>query len=398
MKSLYTLPSLRAGYWMRGALLIAAIIVWGCEAPASETEEGEDQGEEEVVQLSAAELEEFDIELDTAQAGTLSVRLTLPGEVKVNEERYAHVMTRVGGVVRSVRKSVGDPVRSGEVMAVLESRELADLKSSYLAAREREDLARSNFEREDRLYEKKISSEQEYLEAKQAHAEARIELRSAGQKLLVLGFAASDIEKMSGEIEESLILYPLRAPFSGSVIERNIAQGEALEADAEAFEVADLSTVWVDLDIYQKDIPRIYKGQEVTLSAGFELPEAYGRISYVRPIVGEESRTSYARIILPNTEGIWRPGSFVRGTISMSSIEVPVLVPRSALQMMDESAVIFVKTDEGFEPRAVTIGEESELEVSILSGLLPGEEYVARGAFFLKSQLAKSEFGEEEDE
>lgn len=397
MNSLYKLTKLHTAYWIRGAVIIAAITVLGCQSPetAAESEEHE---EEQVVQLSADELEEFGIELETARAGTLIVKLTLPGEVKVNEERYAHIMTRVAGVVRSVRKSVGESVQAGEVMAVLESRELADLNSNYLAAREREDLARANFEREARLYEKKISSEQEYLEAKQTHAEARIELRSAGQKLLALGFSAGDIEQLSDKNDESLILYPLRAPFSGSVVERNIAQGEALEADAEAFEVADLSKVWVDLSIYPKDLPRIQKGQEVSISAGFELPEAKGRIYYVRPIIGENSRTAYARLILPNPDGLWNPGSFVRGAISLRSIEVPVLVPRSALQMMDESAVIFVKTDEGFEPHAVTMGEESETEVSILSGLIPGEEYVAKGAFFLKSQLAKSEFGEEEDE
>ena len=116
MKSIFTLTQQHAAYWIRGAFIIAAITVWGCQGPETAVEsEGHD--EEQVVQLSADELEEFAIELGTARAGTLSVLLILPGEVKVNEERYAHVMTRVAGVVRSVQKSVGDPVRAGEVAA-----------------------------------------------------------------------------------------------------------------------------------------------------------------------------------------------------------------------------------------------------------------------------------------
>lgn len=357
------------------------------EGPA----EGEDNhaGEEDIVRLASAELEEFGIEVRTAGPGEMRVEKTYPGEVGVNEDRYAHVTPRVAGVVRSVRSSLGERVQAGETMAVLESRELADIKSEYLAAQERLELARSNFEREERLFEKKISSEQEYLEAKQAMAETRIALRSASQKLRALGFSESYIEKLPNESEASLTLYPLTAPFTGTVIQKHITQGEALEADAEAFEVADLSTVWADLSIYQQDMGLIQEGQTVVIASGGHTER--GTISYVRPIVGEDTRTALARVVLPNPDGRWKPGMFVNGSIAIDATDVPVVVPKSALQTIGEETVIFVQTAEGFVPRPVTVGEENSDQVAIRSGLDAGDAYVAAGGFALKSQLQKSE-------
>ena len=352
-------------------------------------EEGHAEGEEDIVRLASAELEEFGIEVRTAGPGEMRVEKTYPGEVGVNEDRYAHVTPRVAGVVRSVRSSLGEQVRAGQTMAVLESRELADVKSEYLAAVERVELARANFEREERLFEKKISSEQEYLEAKQAMAETRIALRSASQKLRALGFSESYIEKLPEESESSLTLYPLTAPFTGTVIQKHITQGEALEADAEAFEVADLSTVWADLSIYQQDMGLIQEGQTVIIVSGGHTER--GTISYVRPIVGEDTRTALARVVLPNPDGRWKPGMFVNGSIAIDATDVPVVVPKSALQTIGEETVIFVQTGEGFVPRPVTVGEENSDQVAIRSGLDAGDAYVAAGGFALKSQLQKSE-------
>ncbi|MEX2399570.1 MAG: efflux RND transporter periplasmic adaptor subunit [Rhodothermales bacterium] len=358
-------------------------------------ESGEDHAGEaadlgpELVRLTAAELEEFEIEIRAAGPAEMRVTKTYPGEVRVNEDRYAHVVPRVPGIVRSVRKNLGDAVRAGETMAVLESRELADAKAEYLAVNERLELARSNFEREERLFKREISSEQEFLEARQRLAEARINVRSATQKLRALGFSADYIEDLPNEEEASLTLYPLAAPFSGTVVEKHITQGEALDGDAGAFEVADLSTVWVDLSIYQQDMALVTEGQDVVITAGGHSDR--GKIAYVRPIVGEETRTALARIVLPNPHGRWKPGMFVTGAVALDAPRVDVVVPKSALQDLDGQTVVFVKTADGFEARPVVTADESEGRVAIASGLAPGDEYVASGGFALKSELEKSE-------
>lgn len=394
----------RSMYVMRllmGVFIMTAFAA--CTAPASEDGHAEDTHEEEsgqahegeeLVRFAANELEEFGVELATARAGTLSVQLTLPGEVKVNQDRFAHIVPRIPGVVHTANKSAGDVVREGEVLAVLDSRELADVKSEYLANVERLSLAEAAFSREERLFEQKISSEQEFLEARQAQAEAQIALRSARQKLLALGFSGEYIISLPSQEEHALVHYEVTAPIAGTVIEKHISQGEALSADAEAFAIADLRTVWVDLSVFQKDLDLIFEGQMVDIiTTGGQL-RTQGVIKYVRPIVGEETRTAMARIVLDNTNGRWKPGLFVSGTVAIGAASVPLLVPKTALINMGDAQVVFVQEPDGFEARRVTTGRENNTHIEITSGLEAGEQYVASGGFALKAELEKDELGE----
>lgn len=358
-------------------------------------EEGEDEhGDEGTVKLSPEQMKEFGIELVTAAPGELDISVDLPGEVAVNADRLAHVVPRVPGIVRKVQKSLGDSVRAGERMAILESRELADSKAAFLAAHERVELAQINFSREEDLWKQRISSEQEYLVAKQVLAELRIELRSAKQKLHALGFSDDYMVNLPDHPEDVLTRYEIIAPFNGTVIEKHITLGEVLKDDTEAFVIADLSSVWVDLSVYQRDLPFVRKSQSVVISAGHGLPDAIGRISYIRPVIGEETRTALARIVLPNTEGRWRPGLFVTGRITIEAVEVPIRVVQTALQTVEGITVVFVAAEEGFEPRPVITGRSDRLYVEIKSGLESGEQYVAKGAFTLKAQLSKGAFGD----
>jgi cobalt-zinc-cadmium efflux system membrane fusion protein len=185
--------------------------------------EHDEHGEKGVVLLSDAELKEFGIEVGTAGPGNLKVQVSLPGEVVANADRLAHIVPRVSGVVREVRKNLGDRVRKGEVMAVLESRDLADAKAAFLNATEKLELARTNFAREEDLWKKRISPEQDYLQARQALAEARIELRSAEQKLHALGFSDEYLAQLPSQPDMSYTRYEIVAPFEGTVIEKHIS-------------------------------------------------------------------------------------------------------------------------------------------------------------------------------
>ncbi|VAV84977.1 Cobalt/zinc/cadmium efflux RND transporter, membrane fusion protein, CzcB family [hydrothermal vent metagenome] len=354
----------------------------------------EQQGEEDIVRISKEEMKEFGIELATAGQGKLQVYVNLPGEVVPNADRLAHIVPRMSGIVREVRKTLGQKVRAGEVMAVIESRELADIKSAYLAAKERIFLAEATYKREEKLWKKKISPEREYLEARQALAESKIELRSAEQKLHTLGFTDKYMEQLPAHSDIAFTRYEITAPFDGTVIEKHVAQGEAVEDNYKIFVVADLRSVWIDLDIYQKDISLVRKGQSVIISAGHGLPDVRSRISYVGPLVGEETRTALARVVLPNKGGRWRPGLFVTAKVATSEAEVPVVVPKAAIQMVEGKDSVFVWTKEGFKPHVVKTGREDATQFEITSGLKPGDRYVMKGAFTLKAQLSKEAFGE----
>lgn len=358
-------------------------------------EEGHAEGEEaQAVRLSAEEMKEFGIKTAVAEPGRLEVYAELPGEIVPNADRVAHVVPRVPGNVRQVYASVGDNVKGGTPMALLESRELADAKASYLAGRERLSLAEINFRREELLWQKKVTAEQDYLDARQALAEARIESRSAEQKLHTFGFDEAYLEKLPNQADKDFTRYEIRAPFAGTVIEKHITLNESLNDDTAAFTVADLSTVWVDIQVYQKDLVRIRKGQQVVISTGHDIPDVTGAISWVGPMVGEETRTAVARVVLPNPDGVLRPGLFVTARIVVDSVPVALRVPKTALQTIGENTVVFVQDADGFEPQPIKTGRENASEVEVVDGLKAGQTYVSEGAFTLKAQLSKGAFGD----
>lgn len=362
------------------------------EGHEGEGHEGEGH-EEELVRLTPEELDEMGVKLTAAGPGRLQVTVTVPGEVVVNADRVAHVVPRVSGVVRAVRKRLGDTVTANEVMAELESRELASAQATFLAARERLALAKTTLEREEKLWKEKVSAEQEYLAARQAHAEAVIEMHSAEQNLHVLGVTHEYLQGLTSDPDQAFEPYRLTAPIAGTVIEKHITLGEKLDTDATAFTVADLSEVWINLTVYQKDIESVAMGQPVTVRSSQGGATATGKIDYVSPIVDEATRTAIARVVVDNSEGRWRPGMFVTGEIELRDVESPVAVPRDALQTVEGRTVVFVQTPEGIEASPVTIGRENHTHVEITSGLEAGQQYAVEGSFVLKAELGKGSFG-----
>jgi cobalt-zinc-cadmium efflux system membrane fusion protein len=385
-------------------LIVVAIALWearrGGMPPAASKEPGkavqeatEPAGSGGMVHLSDAQVKQFGVETSAAGPGRLRIEVVLPGEVALNADRVGHVVPRVSGVVREVRKNLGDTVRRGEIMAVLESRELADNTAALLAARERVNLAQSNFDREDQLRQKKISPEQDYIQAKNALAEAGIELRTAEQKLRALGFSDEYIAKLPDRPGQAAILYEMAAPFDATIIEKHISLGEVLTDGSPAFVIADLSTVWVNLDVHQKDLPLIQVGQTAAIGVGNTPPTMEGRVSFLEPLAEETNRTIHARVIIPNSGGRWRPGLFVTGRIVVDDVQVPILVPSEALVMVGGKTCVFLKESDKFRLQTVTAGRTNGTLTEITQGLAAGQIYVSKGAFILKSELAKPVVG-----
>ena len=368
------------------------------EDPHAEEEDDDEDGHEEhqgedIVRLQAEAIREFGIEIGEAGPGNLAKYTRLPGEVVIDPDRLVHVVPRVSGVAREVYKRLGDQVKRGDVLAELESRELAELKSTYLVARERFGLAEKTFTREEKLWREAISSERDYLAAEQNLAEQRIEMRAAEQKLHALGFSNAYLQALTFDEDEYFTRYELRASLQGTVIEKHISLGEVIKDDAEAFVIADLNLVWVKLTVYQKDLSSVRPGQSVRISKE-DGSTVTGKISYVSPMVDEVTRTAVAILELNNENGQWRPGSFVAGLVAMEARSVALLIRKSALQTIEGERVVFVETTEGFEPQKVRVGRSNEVDVEIVAGLAVGQRYVVEGAFTLKAQLAKGSFGD----
>jgi len=196
------------------------------------------------------------------------------------------------------------------------------------------------------------------------------------------------------EGNESLTEYEIKSLIDGTLVEKHLSLGEIVGDNEHGFVVADLSLVWAMLKLYQKDLPYVKVGQKVIISAGPEMPVSKGEIAYISPIIDEATHTAAARIVLNNPKEYWKPGLFVNGQITISNLEISILVPKTALEYYEGQRVVFIQTSEGFVPRTVQIGRSNELAVEIIGGLNPGEIYISKGGFTIKAELQKNEFGD----
>jgi cobalt-zinc-cadmium efflux system membrane fusion protein len=261
------------------------------------------------VHVTAAQRTRFDIRVLAAGPGELDTGIDLPGEVRPDGNRLAHIVPRFPGIVRDVRRNIGDTVRTGDVLAVIES-------------------------------------------------------------------------------SESLAPFPLTTLLDGIVIEKHLTRGEAVDREKQAFVIADLSSVWVDASVFQKDLGRVRVGQPVRVSDAQSTAEATGVFSYITPVVDAPTRTATARVVLDNTGGPWRPGMFVT-VRALEPVQAAVVAPRGAVQSVNGRDVVFVETDDGFAVRPVTLGRSNTTQVEIVSGLESGERYASTNTFLLKAEAGK---------
>lgn len=355
----------------------------------------EDHPEYRILKLSPETIREFGIKTQKAALRDLPRVIELPGEIVPDPDREAHVVPPVRGFVRQVFKRWGDQVKTGEVLAIIDSPELAELKSSYLRAKAKWRLARELFKREKALWEKKITAEESYLKARQAVELAHIEVKSLEQKLKTLGFSPRSIQRFEAG-NQPLGRYELKAPISGIVVAKHLSCGEMVGPERVAFQIADLSVVWALISVYREWLPYVKEGQKVKLILGKGFQEREGIIDYVNPILKEGTRAAQARIILKNPSGELKPGLLLKALVPIGKERQVVAVPEGAVQQLNGRPVIFVKTPDGFLPREVEVGERFVGLVEIRKGLSPGEEYVTSGAFTLKAEIEKEAFGDED--
>jgi cobalt-zinc-cadmium efflux system membrane fusion protein len=351
--------------------------------------------EDEAIKLDAAMAKQFGIKTAKAGPGHLVTYLTLSGEVAFNADRMAHVTPAVSGIVSQVQASVGDRVKQGRVLARLSSRELAGMRSQWLASKARLELANENASRDQRLFNDKVGTERAMLESRQVAREAQIQYSLTENALHALGFTHEQIQQIDSE-NHQLNDFELIVPIDGVVTQRHLNMGENITPDSKdaAFVIADMSSVWVNLSVYQRDLAQIKAGQQVVLKFGHNLPDVREQIAFITPSMDEQTRTLTARVVMNNPQGHWRPGMFVMGKVEVAKQDAAVVVPRSAIVELEQGASVFVLHEDGFEPSAVKLGLSDDEHVQILDGLQPGQVYVSTNAFALKAQLQKGAFGD----
>ncbi|MFC4168653.1 efflux RND transporter periplasmic adaptor subunit [Teichococcus aestuarii] len=349
-------------------------------------------GEEGHIEMTAEQVEAAGIRVAAVQPGVLVSRAAVPGVLSASQDRQARVTARLGGIVSEVRRTLGEEVAKGDVLAVLESREVADAKGEYLAATRVAALAETTLAREARLWRQRISAEQEFLQARTAAEDARIKVDLGRARLAAFGLSEAEVTALARQPATTLRRLELRAPIAGRVTARNAVLGAAVAADAEVFSVADLSTLWVEMTIPPRDVPMVRQGQSVLITGEGDM-HAEGKIIFLSPVLDPETRSARAVAEIPNAGGAWRAGGFVTAHLSTAEQPVDVLVPRDAVQEVEGNKVVFVRNEEGFELREVALGREDANGYEVVFGLDAGTEIAVGNAFSLRAELSKSEAG-----
>ncbi len=278
--------------------------------------ESHEEEHSEIIDIPDSVLNEFGVNVSIASPGEIIIHKDLTGEIIPNPYNVAHIVPRFKGVVKAVYKKIGDRVKRGDKIAVIES-------------------------------------------------------------------------------NESLVQYDVTSSIDGTILELHMTPGELIGDEKHIVTVANLGSVWAELNVYQKDLGDVKVGQLVEVESPHTKSVFRNKLFYISPTVDEETRTAIARVKLNNSKGVWKPGMFVSGKVYTSSKKVKVAVPKNAIQILEGQKVVFVKEGDGFKPRVVSIGLENENLVEILDGLHVGEKYISQGAFTFKSEILKESFGGE---
>lgn len=343
-------------------------------------EEGGHKEEEGVVAMTDDQIRAANIALVTVDAAGSGGALTLPAMVEGDPQGIQVVTAAIGGRIVALSRNLGESVRAGETLAVVESREAAQMQGEIEAASARLALARSNLAREQRLFAQRVSPEQDLIAARTAATEAGIALRLARQQLSATGRAGGGLNRVA-----------LPSPISGQVIERKAMLGQVVTADTELYRVANLSQLSISLSLSPSDAARLRPGAKVTVNGQGRTASA--SIRFLSPILDPQTRLVPAIATPDNGAGQWRIGESVTALVSLPIANGvrAISVPQAAVQTVEGQSSVFVRTPTGFRTVPVQTGAISGADILIVRGLKGGERIAAAGSFTLKAELGKGE-------
>jgi membrane fusion protein, heavy metal efflux system len=316
------------------------------------------------------------------------------GVVQANSYRTTPVVSLVGGILRRVSAELGQNVSQGQIVAVVFSDELAMAQSRYLNALADLDEHHKHHARTIRLVEIGAASREELEQAITKLRTAESEVASQRQRLVLLGLSERRIDQLKSPAQVSSEV-SLPAPVSGNVISRTANPGEVIQADKEVLRIADLSSVWVMGQVYEKDLGRVVVGSGASITSDAYPGRIFrGRVSYVDPSLDPATRTAQARIELANPGQALKIGMFVNVAFAApgGAESITPVIPKSAVQNIDNQQVVFVeaKTPGTYAMRPVKLGPEVNNQYPVLEGLAMGERIVIDGSFLLRAEWLKT--------
>lgn len=365
-------------------------------AAAPRTPPAPASGEEAVeVTLTPEAIERAGIKTTVVRAGSTAGAITVPGTVTSNAYQETKATALVGGIVKTVTAELGASVSRGQPLAVVVSTDLADAQMKYISAQAMLAADHQKLTRTEKLVALGAASRQELDDITAVHAGHETEVAAARQRLLLLGLSP---QQVSGLRTADQIVSEIRvaSPGNGTVVTRAVNPGQVVTAGQELFVVADLSTVWIIADLYEKDFASVRVGSEATVVVPSTAP-IRGRVAYIDPRVDPATRTAKVRVEVPNPGSALRLGMFANVTFRVpSAAGATAVIPRAAVQAVGNRTVVYVapEGDEGrFIERVVKLGAPAGDTVEVIAGLKSGERVVAEGSFFVRAEAARTRSG-----
>jgi len=344
-------------------------------------------GPEDVVELSDEEKEAVKIETVKATLKSLRFQLHALGKVFAHPQRRAIVSYAFPARISRIHVRIGDWVKTGQELIILQSEEVGTAKSEFYKAQADYELAKVNFERGKRLYDRGVGAKKDFLASEAGFKVAQANLNAAEKKLHVLGFTEVQIQTIT-ETHQINPIITLFAPINGKIIENRAVLGAMVDQTTEILTIMDPNLLVIDADIYEKDIAKIRIGQQVEVTVPAYPGENFmGKISYISDVLKEETRTITVRAEVENQGYKLKPGMFAGIDIFLNHQVQALVLPMEAILDDKDEHIVFVKVDDKYIPVIVEAGIKEGAFIEIIHGIKEGDEVVTKGNYQLKSKL-----------
>jgi cobalt-zinc-cadmium efflux system membrane fusion protein len=379
--------------------IVAAIFLCCDKREAQEAEIAPENVSTTTVKLTAKSIQEIGLQTEKITLMPFSKEISVPARIIVNQDKEAQVGPLIRGRVNKVFVKVGDHVKAGQDLMLVEGLEIGEMKAAFVTARANLEYYKANFERQKKLLQENIGSQKALLEAQNEYEKSAAEYTAQENRIkaIHLNETAVIVNENNSSTGPDFCTLPVKSPINGIVIERDVVIGQSIDETATAFTVISLRDVWADGQVYEKDIAKVTGHDSVIFKTSAAPNRSYsGKVIYIGQTIDEQTRTITIRAEFDNADGALKPQLFGELIIPVIKTEA-LVVPAEALVKIDNKDYLFTSKDnETFEKVAVEVGQTQNESVEIRNGIKNGDLIVVKGASYLKAELLKSSFGEEE--
>ena len=375
--------------------IIFFILLSGCSSKNNQAAEAkaepstvatEAKTDEDLIKLSSTEIQQSGVTIAKVTKQPIQDQLSFTANILANQNKLAHVTPRIEGKLSKVIANLGDHVKTGQTLAEIDSIQMGEARAQFRSSKTDLALAQANFDRISKLYEDKVVPQKQFIESQSALERAKSALYADSERLRMYG----------GLGQPSGSTYVLKAPFNGIVIEKNAVIGELANPADTIFTIADMSTVWIDADVPERDLQYLEVGKTASVTVTAYPDEVFtGKVSYLSSVVDKTTRTVKARIELPNADQKLRIDMFAKVVLNHSGTKEVLVAPNTSVVMVQGIPNVYVSVEGGFKARAVELGARYNEYVEIKTGLTEDESIVQTGVYALKARQLKSQISDE---